>query len=297
MNNKNNRPTIEEAKQIDMVSFLADLGFKPAKIARNDHWYFSPLRITERTPSFKIDKKKNLWYDHGLGKGGNLISFALLFYQCTIPEFLDSLAGKIHLSVPSHTSPGNIIPPQEPEHHSIQVTAVRPLFNATLIRYLQQRRIPLHIADQYCKEVYYAIEDKTYFGIGFKNDSDSFEIRNPYAKITCPPKDITTIARNANSVFVFEGFMDFLSFLTIHPQHPDFPKDYVILNSINQFEKARKFMEDHVFIHLFLDHDSIGRNYTAYACSISSNYQDESKLYKGYKDLNEWHVQFGKRPT
>jgi len=294
MDNRKKRPTIDEAKQIDLVSFLADLGFKPERVNRQDHWYISPLRITEKTPSFKVDKSKNIWYDHGLGKGGNIINFALLYYGCSIPEFLDSLAGTTRLIAPPLVPSGNLIVPEETEHSGITIIKVQSIYEQSLIHYLRQRRIPLPIADQYCREIHYSIKDRKYFGIGIENDSNSYEIRNPYAKISSHPKDIRTIANGGNNVYVFEGFMDFLSFLTLNPQHPEYPSDFVILNSVNQFEKARKFMEAHPFIHLFLDNDSAGKNYTSYALSISSNYVDESGLYKGYKDLNDWHVNFGK---
>ncbi len=36
-----NRLSISEAKEIDMVHFLAGLGYEPAKIRNNDYWYHS----------------------------------------------------------------------------------------------------------------------------------------------------------------------------------------------------------------------------------------------------------------
>ena len=65
---------IGQAKQIDLVDYLASLGYNPAKIKREEYWYLSPLR-EERTASFKVDRRQNVWYDHGLGTGGNLSYF------------------------------------------------------------------------------------------------------------------------------------------------------------------------------------------------------------------------------
>jgi len=31
------------------------------------YWYLSPLR-EEKEASFKVNRKKNVWYDHGIGK-------------------------------------------------------------------------------------------------------------------------------------------------------------------------------------------------------------------------------------
>lgn len=47
--------SIAEAKQIDMVDFLKNLGHTPQMIRNNDHWYLSPLR-EEKSPSFKVRK-------------------------------------------------------------------------------------------------------------------------------------------------------------------------------------------------------------------------------------------------
>src|SRR5688500_7896411 len=77
----------EEARQMDIVCYLSSLGYEPVKIRNFDYWYFSPLR-DEKTPSFKVNRKINRWYDHGIGKGGNLIDLAILYNNCTVGEFL-----------------------------------------------------------------------------------------------------------------------------------------------------------------------------------------------------------------
>ena len=59
--------SLEEVKQVDLVEYLEKLGHQPKKIRGNDYWYLSPLR-TETEPSFKVNRKLNAWYDHGMGK-------------------------------------------------------------------------------------------------------------------------------------------------------------------------------------------------------------------------------------
>ena len=78
------------ARQLDLVEYLQDLGHHPQKIRGNDYWYLSPLR-SEKTASFKVNRKLNLWYDHGLGKGGSLIDFGVLYFNCSVKEFLERL--------------------------------------------------------------------------------------------------------------------------------------------------------------------------------------------------------------
>lgn len=42
----------------------------------------------EKTASFKINRNKNCRFDFGIGKGGNIIHFAILYHDCTVGEFL-----------------------------------------------------------------------------------------------------------------------------------------------------------------------------------------------------------------
>ena len=53
-------------------------------------------------------------------------------------------------------------------------------------------------------------------------------------------------------------------------------------------------MDQYDRVHLYLDHDTAGRNYTQRLTITSPKFIDESHLYKGYKDLNEWAQQIGK---
>ena len=59
-----------------MVDYLEKLGYMPQKIRGNDYWYLSPFR-QEKEPSFKVNRKLNAWYDHGTGRGGNIVDFGM----------------------------------------------------------------------------------------------------------------------------------------------------------------------------------------------------------------------------
>ncbi|MET6998696.1 toprim domain-containing protein [Chitinophaga defluvii] len=284
-----NRLSIAEVKEMDMVDYLFKLGYEPSKIRYPDFWYPSPLR-EEKTASFKVNRKLNKWYDHGLGKGGNLIDFAILYHGCTVGEFLQQLGGDLSLQKPLIRQ---AVDEDKPENQ-IKVLQEFSLSSYALLRYLEQRRIPVDIADKYCREIRYELAGKNYYGIGFKNDLGGFEIRNPYFKASSSPKTITTINNGAKEAAVFEGFTDFLSFKSIHKNEPEDRFDFVVLNSVSFFEKARPFMEQHDSIRLYLDRDTTGRNYSRYALSLNEKYKDESTLYQNHKDLNDWVMNFGK---
>lgn len=164
MSFRKQRLTIDEAKEMDMVDYLSSLGHEPSKIRSKDYWYLSPLR-DEKTPSFKVSRRLNRWYDHGLGKGGNLIDFGIEYHHCSVSELLDRLNGNFSLHQPvSHSAKAT----DEPEQ-KIKILGDYALAAYPLLHYLEQRCIPIMIADKYCREVRYQLNDKTYYGIGFKN--------------------------------------------------------------------------------------------------------------------------------
>ncbi len=289
MNFSNNRLTLNEAKKIDLVNYLSTLGFEPSKIRNNDYWYLSPLR-NEKEASFKINRRLNRWYDHGVGKGGNLIDFGVLFFNCSISELLQNLSGNFSFHQPTIQQ----LDYTNVEEHKIKILKETVLSSPNLLRYLEHRRIPMDISQHYCVELRYTLNKNTYYGIGFKNDLGGFEIRTPNFKTSSSPKAITTYSNGSNDVIAFEGFMDFLSFKAMNKNLPENSQDFVILNSLSFFERARHFMENHESIRLYFDRDETGQNYTSRALSLSTKYCDESSLYQNYKDLNDWVMNFGK---
>ena len=64
-----------EAKQIRIEEYLHSLGYDPVRRQGGSLWYKSPFR-DEREPSFKVNTERNLWYDFGMGRGGNIIALA-----------------------------------------------------------------------------------------------------------------------------------------------------------------------------------------------------------------------------
>lgn len=284
------RLSLDEVKAIDIVSYLATLGYQPSKIRNNDYWYLSPLR-NEKTPSFKVNKAINRWYDHGLGKGGNLIDFSILYHSCSIGEMMESIASD------TTWQNANFLPvqPSKCQENKLVIVEDCRLTSTALISYLGHRRIPINIAARYCRELHYKVDNRAYYGVGFKNDLNGWEIRNAYFKGSSSPKGATTIDKGANEVIVFEGFTDFLSFKAVHQNETEDRFNFLVLNSVSFFESARPFMEKHDSIKLYLDSDITGQNCSRYAVSLSVKYCDESNLYKNHKDFNDWIMHFGVR--
>ncbi len=296
------RFTIADAKQADLVDYLAFLGHYPdARMSReHEFWYLSPLPGRfEKSPSFKVDRRKGLWYDHGIGKGGSIIDFGMLYHNCNIPDLLDRLQTFVSFhrhpfqipvtkSAVEHAdqSPSNAV---SGEKKKIRVLSAGSIVSPALISYLEQRKIPLTLARRYCREVQYELNDKKYYAVGFPNDAGGYELRNVYFKGSSAPKSITLFDNKADTVCVFEGFFSFLSFAAIR-KHQPLTSNILVLNSLSFFDKSCLLMEQHREINLYLDRDSAGVKCTETAIKACLLYKDCSSLYQGSKDLNEWLI-------
>ena len=278
--------TLADIKAMDIVEYLHKVGHQPVRIRNADHWYLSPLRA-EKTASFKVNQKLNRWYDHGIGKGGNLVDFAVEFYQCPVRQVIEIFSGDFFVHQPRAQ--------QVPKIHvgadySVQILDVKTITSAALLQYLLERRISRKVAREYCQQVSYKIAERQFFALGFRNDSGGFELRNSFSKVSSKPKDITSINAGGKIVSVFEGFFDFLSYKTFQLPTHNKAENHVILNSISLFDRALNFLDGHDHINLYLDRDEAGRRCLAAAMDINEKYNDASILYEGFKDLNEWLV-------
>lgn len=287
----------QQANQIDMVEYLEKLGYKPAKIRNNDYWYLSPLR-DEKTPSFKVNRSKNVWYDHAIGKGGTLVDFGRLYYQCTVKDLLSKLENEQGMNVSFHPPKTSIAGEKKElsnQPGKITIISSTEINNQTLRNYLRSRQIPLDIAHQFCKEVRFELYGKKHLAIGFQNPGGGFELRNHYFKGSSTPKEPRLLNQNQEKeLAVFEGFFSFLSFQTLQQSNekspielPKLHTDSLVLNSLSFFEKSRELMEKYSIVHLFLDHDKMGLQKTQQALKWSNKYQDQSNYYQRFKDLNE----------
>ena len=142
----------------------------------------------------------------------------------------------------------------------------------------------------------YDSNGKHYFGIGFPNIAGGYELRNPFFKGCIASKDISHFyADEPKKVcFLFEGFMDFLSFMTLkkkeNPQNTSLrQQDCMVLNSVTNIHKAVERLSRYDSVQCFLDNDDAGRNaYLQLSMELRNSVADASTLYNGFKDLNEY---------
>ena len=271
----------QQMRAIPIADFLNAMGIHPTKQRGNVLWYSAPYR-TERTPSFKVDTAKNVWFDFGTGKGGDIFDLAGAFIGSE--DFLLRAAfiaksGACLLPVMTQ-SPRN--KEGEPAFEDIWV---RPLLNGRLLGYLKERGIDAHIAIPNCEEVRYRVRGKRYYAIGFRNRSGGLELRNRFFKGCIPPKDISLKRSGADVCAVFEGFMDYLSAM----QLGIIASDWLVLNSVSNVEKALKVLGNYRRIECYLDNDDAGRRaLERLRAYFGEKVMDYSSLYAGHKDANEY---------
>ena len=234
---------------------------------------------------FKVDLHKELWYDFGLGKGGNIITLAKEIYRTQdIGYVLQCIEDKRAVLKPITVSC-----PFEKAYPAFQDLKIIPLANRILLTYLKERCIDLETARKICREAHFKRNGKNYFAIAFPNISGGYEIRNRYFKACIAPKNISRIISTPESriCYIFEGFMDFLSF---RPAFPSLEEgDYIVLNSVSNLQKTFSFLSQYDGIRCCLDNDTAGKNAVQ---ALKEKYGiricDLSHEYSGYKDLNEY---------
>ena len=280
---------IDQIKKIKLQEFLATIDCKPVKQYGVNLMYLSPLR-TEKHASFKVNIELNLWHDFGIGRGGNIIDLAELLYNSSDVSYL---IRQIERNAPSGVSVS--LPKAKPNtpQNSFENLQVLSIAHPALIKYLGERCIDIEIARTVCKELHFDTRGKHYFGIGFPNIAGGYEIRNPFFKGGITPKDISLFhnEESKQSCFVFEGFIDFLSFMMLRRKENNGLKrqDYLILNSVTNIHKAIKKLSCNDSVQCFLDNDTAGRNaYLRLSKELGRSVLDSSSLYSDFKDLNDY---------
>lgn len=253
--------TTPYAPRVPIREYLARRGILPRYERNGYSMYLSPLR-EERTPSFKVNYQKDLWYDFGIGEGGTLLALIMRLERCSRSEAFEHLQhaaeGVVSL-LAARICKRYARPTESPNSQpALRILSDAPLRHPALFGYLASRGIVPGIAAAYCREVRYQVRNHCFFAIGFRNDCGGWELRSERFKGSSSPKQITTVDHQSDKVIVFEGFMDFLACLSM--KHPaPFGIDATVLNSVVNLPKALPFLERHPTIHAFLDNDEAGR--------------------------------------
>src|SRR5690554_2002066 len=158
---------LSDIKQISIREYLKNKGILPKKDFGYYGMYFCPFR-EDQNESFKVDYRKNIWYDFGTNEGGSIIDLVMKLDSCTFHEaatrlendFLGTGLGSFSF----HRS--NTLDKKENNEPSITIRDIRSISDPRLIEWVTARKIDLSLANLYCREVHYLVRDRVYFSVG-----------------------------------------------------------------------------------------------------------------------------------
>jgi len=279
---------MNKLNEISIKQYLAKMNIHPVKDYGHYGMYHCPFR-RDNNASFKVDYHRNIWYDFGTDEGGTMIDLVMKMENLSFHEAAIKLEKEYAISLDSFSFHGKTVPDEvKGEASTITILSIIPITHPKLIAWVQERKIDLNLANRYCREIHYQPNGKNYFSIGFRNDKGGYELSSPPDFKSCISlKDITTIRNNSGTCLVFEGFWDFLSYLTMQKVEKS-KHDIVILNSVTNVQKSLDFLKSHKEIHTYLDNDEAGRKATKLIQSVNSTVYNRSTKYAEYKDLNDY---------
>jgi hypothetical protein len=276
----------KEANQIPISSYLKHLGINPSRIKGDCCFYASPYR-NENTPSFKVNLEKNIWVDYGDGNaGGTLIDLVLKMNPSFgISEAIQQISDMHGHSFSLHQQ---YLSTPIPTHNKISILNTKPLVNNQAItEYLHSRGIKLGTAKDYCKEVYYSIGGKRYFGLGNEHEN-GWAIRNRYWK-GCTAQGISHYHNRSDELCLFEGIFDLLSYLEMNKQNK-FTHDFMVLNSLANLKGALAEIKKYKQVELYLDRDKAGMEAAENLKLALPQCLDQGEFMMPFKDLNEYWI-------
>ena len=287
---------LSRIKRYPIVEYLERKGIKPVRSTPAYALYHSPLR-EDTHPSFKVDTEKNLWIDYAEGKGGSIIDLCVRLEGCTLLEAI-RLLGR---NAPDYTACSSqkadramkrSSKPMASASGARRLTGISDTLPPHLQKYLTEERcINIEKAMPFLRCISYEVGGRHYQAIGFVNQTGGYELRdNGMFKGTIAPKDITPIFTDrVDPVCIFEGFMDFLSFLSMKEE---FTNHCLVMNSVSNVARSIRYLnERQVFsIRTFFDNDEAGRRATEDFVKAGFKVEDMSVHYRDFKDLNEYHV-------
>lgn len=274
----------KQFNSIKLEEVLQILGHLPTKQTEKEAWFLNPFS-KENHASFKINKNLNYWYLHSEGIGGKNVDFMKKYLNASVKEVLEWAENQNFSSFQQQKTSNSKLENLSKNYEIIEIKNVQ---HPALLEYLKERNVENQT--QFLQEIHYRMNDKNYFGIGFKNDSGGYEIRNKYSKICLGKKDVSTIKNGSENLKIFEGFFDFLSFKNVENFLEKKPSDYLILNSVSMIHNIKNSLGDYENIELYLDNDEAGNRAVEILKSENKNVEDCRILYSGFKDLNDWLI-------
>ena len=288
---------IKDLKQVSIVGYLSGKGFYPTSKRGKCYLYLSPLR-NEKTASFSVDTERNTFLDFGNSdkKTTSIIDLVVLMEKVSFLDackILESYDGEKEIEFLEDKFSLSTVNTLNSETKNYEVTAVKDLQHPALIRYVEKRKITLHTAFSYLKEIHYKNAKGKFFGVGYQNDNGGYVLRSEIMKkpINLGHTGIKTFAvAGSKNVSVFEGMFDFLSAIEHYKSSPRCTA--IVLNSVSNLSKAMPQLTGATTIYSYLDNDDAGKKSTQKMRDAGLNILDQSSIYSAhnFKDFNDFLI-------
>ncbi|MFJ1367000.1 toprim domain-containing protein [Capnocytophaga canimorsus] len=217
----------------------------------------------------KIAVSKEVWHDFKESDmGGKAIKAVMHFEKLDWLEavhFIKDFLGKNYSFSEIETM--KIQADKFHDYEFFEITKIIKPNNDKLLAYFQKRGISKQTLIDYARQIHFVRqvkgEMKHSFGIGFKNQSGGYDVRNEFMPTKLGVGDFTHLGNlQAKTCFVYEGMCDMFSMIEILKQKKRFLDDFshVCLNSvsnIHSFIKSFKNKAEIKFL-LCLDGDKEG---------------------------------------
>ena len=157
-------------QKVGIRAVLESFGIFPVRENPKTAFYFA-LDREEKISSLSVDFVKNKAFDFGNGKSYDVISIVQQINKCSVSEALR------YLSTLDFTVQNEL----KYLETNAKILEIKEIQHPALIQYIKSRKV--YEQKHLVKEIHYELKGRKYFGIGFRNNSGGFEIRNQHSKI------------------------------------------------------------------------------------------------------------------
>ncbi|MEN5057149.1 hypothetical protein [Sphingobacterium kitahiroshimense] len=214
--NKNTGISLQD--DLSLISLLGELGHEPISQTGEETQYAAVFtdRASNRSVLI-VNNRLNSWFDRSLGKGGNVIDFARIYWPElstteTEQKLRDFLKRIETVSAPEQRTKRRRKPVKVP-HYQIDKTA--PIGRTTEVTDFLKESNLWEIADLNMQEVHYFVVDqkgkrKDFCAAGWQNENGGWEIRASHFQSCIGARGMTVFVRSETVLAIFPEYTDYL---------------------------------------------------------------------------------------
>jgi len=238
MNENNKTVALSASGGATLTCLLLALGFRPAMHSGEYQLYLNVLHLNNR-PCFAVNQKLDVWYDHGLKKGGDLMDFGRAYWNGLETgelsnKIIELCSGQMDTNIQQQKKSKRKRKAQKLPFYQIQETM--PLGNNMEISNFLRSQCLWEMALGQMREVYYYVLDekrlrKDFFAAGWPNENGGYEVRGRNFSGCLGAKGMTFLYNGNQELLIFGEYTDYLEWKYANRQsstsvlvlnHPEF---------------------------------------------------------------------------